>query len=239
MIEKYGVDNFRKTEEYKEKYLNTCITKYGIEHASKSKQYKDSHKKLMFEKFAASERFKNFELQFTFDDYNGVTKKYNKKYPFKCKRCNNIENHDLCNGKAVKCSNCDKSMSDFQHEVVEYIRAILPTEPIVTNNRAILSPLELDIYLPNKNFAIETDGLYWHSEVGGGKNKNYHINKTKLASTKGIRLIHVFENEWMNKKEITKSVLASVLTKKNAVIYARKCKIKEIKPSEKTKILRR
>ncbi len=237
MIEKYGVDNYRKTEEYKKKYIKTCITKYGIEHASKSKQYKDSHKKLMFEKFISSERFKNFDLQFTFEDYNGVTKKYNKKYPFKCKRCNNTETHDLCNGKDVKCSKCDKSMSDFQHDVVEYIRSILPNEPIVTNNRAILSPLELDIYLPNKNVAIETDGLYWHAEVGGGKNKNYHLNKTKLASTKGIRLIHIFENEWMNKKDITKSVLAAILVKKNKVIYARKCEIREINPSEKTKFL--
>lgn len=237
VFEKYGVDNYRKTDEYKEKYVNTCIKRYGIEHASKSQQYKDSHKKLMFEKFAGSKRFENFVPQFTFEEYQGLTKKINQKYPFKCKRCNNEENHDICDGKEVKCSKCDKSMSGFQAEVVEYIRSILPNEPIVTNNRAILSPLELDIYLPNKNIAIETDGIYWHSEVGGGKNKNYHLNKTRLASTKGIRLIHVFENEWMTKKEITKSVLSTLLSKSNKIIYARKCKIKEIKPCEKTKFL--
>jgi len=237
MIEKYGVDNYRKTDEYKEKYVNTCITKYGIEHASKSKQYKDSHKKLMFEKFTSSKRFENFTAQFTFDDYNGVTKKFNKKYPFKCRRCGNVEGHDLCDGKEVKCSTCDKTMSNFQAEVVEYIKQILPEEPIVTNNRAILSPFELDIYLPNKNFAIETDGIYWHSEVGGGKNKNYHLNKTKMSSTKGIRLIHIFENEWAQKKDITKSVLAAILSKNNQVIYARKCEIKEVNPKEKTTFL--
>lgn len=237
MLEKYGVDNFRKTKEYKEKYTTTCVKKYGIEHASKSKEYKDSHKRLMFNKFTESERFCNFVPRFSFDDYNGVTKKFNKKYQFECKRCGNIEEHDLCNGKDVKCSKCDKTMSDFQTEVVEYIKSILPNDPIVTNNRAILSPLELDIYIPSKNIAIETDGLYWHTEVSGGKNKNYHLNKTKLASTKGIRLIHLFENEWKLKKDITKSILATMLSKGGNTIYARKCKIKEIKPSEKTKFL--
>jgi hypothetical protein len=237
MVEKYGVDNYRKTEEYKEKYVKTCITKYGIEHASKSKQYKDSHKKLMFEKFTESKRFENFIIQFTFDDYHGVTKKHNKKYPFKCKRCGNSEEHDLCNGKDVKCSNCDKSMSNFQTEVVTYIKSLLPDEPIVTNNRVILSPLELDIYIPSKNIAIETDGLYWHTEVSGGKNKNYHLNKTKIASAKGIRLIHLFENEWKHKKEITKSILNTLLSKSNNVIYARNCEIKTISGKEKNNFL--
>jgi hypothetical protein len=237
MLEKYGVDNYRKTDEYKEKYVNTCIKKYGIEHASKSKQYKDSHKKLMFEKFTSSERFKNFIPQFTFEEYQGVTKKFNQKYTFKCRRCNNVEDHDLCDGKDVKCSKCDKIMSGFQTEVVDYIKSIFPNEPIVTNNRVILSPFELDIYLPSKNIAIETNGLYWHTEVSGGKNKNYHSNKTRMASAKGIRLIHIFENEWKLKKDITKSVISTMFIKNKTVIYARKCEIREVKPSEKTKFL--
>lgn len=237
LLEKYGVDNYRKTDEYKEKYVSTCIKKYGIEHASKSKEYKDSHKKLMFEKFMNSERFKNFEIKFTFEEYNGVTTKFNQKYPFKCKRCGNSEEHDISDGKDVRCSYCDKTMSYFQGEVVEYIKSLIPNEAIVTNNRAILSPLELDIYIPSKNIAIETNGLYWHSEVSGKKNKSYHLNKMRLCVSKGIRLIHIFENEWKHKKDIVKSVLASTLSKSNKVLYARKCEIRELNTREKSDFL--
>lgn len=237
MLEKYGVDNYKKTEECKEKYKVTCSKKYGVEHASKSIRYKDSHKKLMFTKFTESKRFENFVPKFTFEEYHGVTKKFNRNYPFQCKRCGNVEEHDLCNGKDVKCSKCDKNMSGFQLEVVEYIKSLLPEESMVTNNRAILSPFEIDIYVPNKNIGIETDGLYWHTEVSGGKNKNYHLNKTKMASTKGIRLIHIFENEWRHKKEIVKSVLHTIFTKQNTIIYARNCEIKEIPVKEKSEFL--
>lgn len=237
MLEKYGVDNYRKTEEYKKNYESTCLKKYGIEHASKSKNYKDSHKRLMFEKFLKSERFKNFDPKFLFDDYFGVTPKFNRKYMFECKRCGNKEEHDISDGRNVKCSKCDKQMSEFQTEIVEYIKQLLPNEPIVTNNRAILNPLELDIYIPSKNIAIEANGLYWHSELSGGKNKNYHLNKTKLSIAKGIRLIHVFENEWNNKKDIVKSIFNPTFGKRSTVIYARKCKVQEVSSQNKSKFL--
>jgi hypothetical protein len=237
VFEKYGVDNYRKTEEYKEQYIKTCAVKYGIEHASKTIEFKNAHKKTMFEKFTSSSRFENFTRLFLFDEYDGV-KGHKQRYEFKCKRCGNIEAHDLSDGNDVKCSKCDKTMSGFQSEVVAFLKEILPEEPIIINNRAILTPLELDIYLPNKNLAIEVDGLYWHTEVSGGKNKNYHLNKTKLASGKGIRLIHIFENEWKKNPIVVKSVLSSMIAKRNKVIYARKCEIKEVTANEKTKFLK-
>ena len=236
-LNKYGVDNYRKTEAYKIKYIKTCIKKYGTPHASKSKEFKDSHKRMMFDKFINSYRFVNFVPKFNFDEYYGVTTKFNQKYPFECKRCGITEKHDISDGHDVKCTKCDNRMSSFQTEVFDYIRTILPNEPIITNNRSILSPLELDLYLPNKNVAIETNGVYWHSEVSGGKNKNYHLNKTKLCASKGIRLIHILDSEWHHKREIVKSILNTILTKNNKVIYARKCKVKPIQPKDKTLFL--
>jgi hypothetical protein len=236
-LNKYGVDNFRKTDEYKKQYEKTCQKKYGTPHASQTQEYKDSHKKNMFLKFLSSGRFENFVNKFSPDEYLGVTPRFNKKYSFECKRCHGIESHDISNGKSVRCSKCDKTMSNFQTEVVEYIRSMLPTDPIVINNRAILSPQELDIYIPNKNIAIETNGLYWHTEVSGSKNRNYHLNKTKSCISKGIRLIHVLENEWNHKKDIVKSILKSILVKENTCIHARKCEIREIAPTDKRNFL--
>ena len=102
---------------------------------------------------------------------------------------------------------------------------------VVESDRTQIAPLELDIYLPDYNLAIEFDGLYWHSE-NLGTPKNYHLNKTNLCNEKGIQLIHVFENEWDNKKNIVKSIILAKLGKFERRIMARKCLIKELSDSE-------
>jgi hypothetical protein len=66
---------------------------------------------------------------------------------------------------------------------------------IIDSERELLNGLELDIYIPSHNLAIEFNGLYWHNELH--KDKKYHLNKTELCEAKGIQLIHVFEDEWM------------------------------------------
>jgi hypothetical protein len=47
------------------------------------------------------------------------------------------------------------------------------------NSRSIISPKELDFYIPSKQIAIEVNGLYWHSEINGSKPSSYHLGKLK------------------------------------------------------------
>lgn len=103
-------------------------------------------------------------------------------------------------------------------------------------NKKILSGTELDIYVPKHNIAIEFNGLYWHSEKQG-KNKQYHINKTKKCLEKNIRLIHIFSDEWETKKEIIKKRLKYLFKTQEEKIYARKCEIVEITQEEKSAFL--
>ncbi len=98
------------------------------------------------------------------------------------------------------------------------------------NNREILNGKELDIYIPSKNVAIEFNGLYWHSDKQ--KPFDYHKIKTELCNQKGIRLIHIFEDEWQNNKDIIKSIIKSSLGIYDRKIYARKCEIKELNNKE-------
>jgi len=86
--------------------------------------------------------------------------------------------------------------------------------------------------IPSKKLAIEYCGLYWHSE-SMGKNRNYHIKKLNMCTDKGYRLITIFEDEWVNKRNITESRLMNVLgINKSKRIYARKCVVKEISATQ-------
>lgn len=105
-----------------------------------------------------------------------------------------------------------------------YSGEILTSQRVLPNNR------EIDIYLPSENLGIEFNGLYWHSEASG-KHKNYHLQKTQEAAKLGIRLIHIFENEWEYKKDIVISRLKNLLGISSR-IYARKCTIRELEVSE-------
>lgn len=109
---------------------------------------------------------------------------------------------------------------------------------IVINDRKVLSGKELDIYLPDHNLAIEMDGLKHHTELFGSKTSTYHLDKTKSCQSKGIRLLHIFDDEWLTKKDICISKLLSILkVSKNQSIYARKCIIREISSESKNEFL--
>jgi hypothetical protein len=136
--------------------------------------------------------------------------------------------------KGCGCPNCIKNFSIYEKEIVDFLKEHLAE--IITNNKSIIYPYELDIYIPSHKIAIEFNGLYWHSEKQV-KDKNYHLNKTKLCKEKDIRLIHIFEDEWINKKEIVKNRLKSFLGLNERKIGARKCIIKELSPKVKNEFL--
>lgn len=52
------------------------------------------------------------------------------------------------------------------------------------NDRQVLKPAELDIYVPSKKLAIEYDGMYWHSDEF--KDATYHVKKTDECEKSGI-----------------------------------------------------
>ena len=63
---------------------------------------------------------------------------------------------------------------------------------------------ELDIWIPEKRVAIEYNGLYWHIDKD-------HLKKTERAKANDIFLIQVFEDEWKEKQQIIKSIIAAKL----------------------------
>jgi len=107
----------------------------------------------------------------------------------------------------------------------------------IKNDRAVLKPLELDIYIPENKLAIEFDGLYWHSYCRDVKNKNKHLYKTEECLKQNIKLIHIFEDEWINKQRIVQNRIKHALNLSKYRIGAREVEIREIDSKLKDKFL--
>lgn len=113
-------------------------------------------------------------------------------------------------------------------ELRGYIKSIYAGK-VIYNNKSVISPYELDIYLPEKKIAIEFNGNYWHSTKH--KDKKYHQEKTIACAKQGIRLIHIFEYEWKNNKEKIQMFLHDNLVDRLNTIYARNCSVIELDSS--------
>jgi len=108
---------------------------------------------------------------------------------------------------------------------------------VLRGDRKVISPFELDLYLPDYKVAIEVNGLYWHSEYHGRKHKNYHLDKLEACEKQGVRLIHIFEDEWKAKRGIMEAKILSILGFQENRVYARNCELREIDRKVKSEFL--
>lgn len=127
------------------------------------------------------------------------------------------------------CPICANSISHNENELYEYICGLIGKENVQKRNKTILDGKEIDIYIPSLKIGFEYNGIRWHSEEFG-KDRLYHINKTRKAKEKGVTLIQIFEDEFVLKKEIVLSKIKHILQKNNNLekIYARKTSVSEI-----------
>lgn len=229
-IETRGVDHVMKDPAVRENAKNTNIKKYG------SKTWAESDA-------AIEHTFKKLKTKYPeIKEYHHSTKEIS----VECKSCicgkgkyrtsvrlfrqrinvNGI--HPCINMNPIK-----TGISTYHEDIMKWIKSIGDFK-IEQNNRNILSGKEIDIYLPDYNFGIEFNGVYWHSELY--KEKEYHQQKSILANERGISLFHIWEDDWLIKPHIVKSMIMNKLgvSKK---IGGRKCQIKEVSLTEANKFL--
>lgn len=121
-------------------------------------------------------------------------------------------------------SSCGCVKSRPQTELYAFVKSICGDAEL--NDRQQLSPLELDIWIASKHIAIEFSGLYWHGEaLLGTKARTRHLDKLKQCEGKGIRLITIFEDEWLFKRPQVEAYLSAILGQKTKSIGARKCEL--------------
>ena len=228
LVDKYDVDHYSKTDEYKRKYKETCNNKYGVDNASKSSIVKNLIGEIRFNACNSIDKYKKLVS----NDYSILS--YNRDRIFSinhkiCKFdfnifigtfCDRIRNNNII---CTKCNPVDQLSSGREIELKQFLKS--KNIDFIENSYDIIPPLSLDIYIPSLKLAIEFNGVYWHSELF--KNKDYHINKTKMCDDVGIKLMHVWEDDWIYKNDIIKSVILNKIGL-STTIYARKCKLKKI-----------
>jgi len=134
-----------------------------------------------------------------------------------------------------------KVFSYFEQELIAILKDIKPDLEIQQHNRFLISPYEIDIYLPEYNVGIEMNPTGTHNSTYDAYGNNplssdYHKMKTDLCEALGIHLFHIFGYEWHHKKNIIISMLRNVVGCSDKM-YASKCKCCKVSPKESKRFL--
>ena len=115
--------------------------------------------------------------------------------------------------------------SEGEQELLQFIKS-LGFNPIRYRDQNY----EIDIFVPELNIGIEYNGIYWHSDKK--KSKKYHQEKSLYFAKQNIKLVHIWEDWWINNQQLVKGFITNLLGKNTHRVYARKCEIKPISYKE-------
>lgn len=253
-----GVDHYSKSLDYKNKFKQTCLLKFGFETNLMSPEVKKIIKETNILKYGFSIPMKNTTISrqvaeriinsrhsyfnilgYTLLDYDFENNEYFLEKN-ECKHQFKI-NYDLfrsrikySNSSCLICFPKDELSSIKEKELGNWLIGL--NLNVIQSDRKILNGKELDFYIPDKNLAIEFNGLYWHSDKF--KEKKYHLNKTVDCKNQLVSLLHIWEDDWVFRKDIVKSILLNKLGLIENKIMARKCKIDIINNKESNLFLK-
>ena len=229
-----------KRNEIVKKQQETLLKRYGVDSPMKIQTVKEKvlkrYKEKTWERLNIKLRARNIEPLFDFEFYKNYKVKNRKKLLFLCKKCNTKFLDHLDDGHVPVCPVCYKGPLPEQ-EITNFLKGQGIT--FETNNRSILSPFEIDVFIPEKNLGIEINGIYYHTYenlisfrgLSNKEAKNYHRLKWILASKKNIKLLQFWDSEALNKRDIVFSIISNYLGL-NRKVYARDCKIVELNENE-------
>jgi hypothetical protein len=251
--ERYRADYPLQNEAVRAKAQTSILLKYGTTHPMKNKEFLHGKEqdnllrygvKHPFHKQSVKNKLRCLTNDRTLNRYNGISIPDTQllTYSDNMFRCMHVsKNHEFTLPRAILhdrlrdktsviCTTChpiDSRMSSHELYIKEFLDSL--NIKYLKNNRTVLGNRHLDFYIPSHNLAIEFNGLYWHSEIH--RNEKYHIDKTIRCLEKGIDLLHIFEDDWIYRQEIVKSMILNKLKLIPEKIYARKCVIKTVSPS--------
>jgi len=239
-LAKYGVDNVSKLSDTKKKIENTNLVRYGYKSSFQNLEVRQKWKDNMVLNYGVDHYFKTDDFKIKSKSY--YLKRWGVGYPWLVDEIKDkIKNTCLIkygvetylNTKHSRDSIKSYNRSKYEDEICDFLSSI--NIPFIKSDRSLIPPLLLDIYIPDKNLAIEFNGLYWHSEFK--KKKGYHLNKTDRCRSNGVDLIHIWEDDWLNRKDILKSIIRNRVSCPSERIFARKCEVVDLNNSDVSEFL--
>lgn len=244
-LEKYGTEHPLSSNIVKDKIKKTNLARYGAEAMTSTQYFKNKAKETINLNYGVDNCQQNINIS-----KRSIAKKINKARKFEidhnCTKIGTIisiygqgflaikdkltlykdgqymfiANSDI--PKIIEYTNTH-TRSRVEDDIISFITSIYSGK-VIHDDRTLIKPLELDIYIPDKHLAIEYNSTYYHSQLG----KNYHLTKTEKCAKHSVRLIHIFEWDWTNHREICESIIKSALGIYENKIYARSCDIREV-----------
>ena len=251
-IKKYGVSSYTKTDEFLEKVKSTNLSKYGFEWYTQTDQFKSSYKQTCMNQYGVDNISKSdIFLSTVMTNPNKLDNLKEFRQDPKCYILTKFSVkptlHELSDDLGIlessvgyilsKSGNQDLvsvSYSHMEEDVYNFLLTFIPDSEIVRNSFKVITPFQLDLYLPKYKFAIECNPTWTHnSDIAPFSNNRikstmYHQRKTELCEKSGIFLFHIFGYEWSHKTDIIKSMIKNILGFNSKKVYARKTVIKNI-----------
>ena len=206
------------------------------------KKLKETLWRSEFEKILNSPRIKNRVVpKFNPEDYLGNKARIQgkveiKKYLWTCVLCGRDFHSGIYNGRIPVCRKCFpplKGTSHLENQLQDWLETYIPIE----RNKHFGRDYSLDVFIPSKNIGIEFNGNYWHSELNGKKDSRWHLKKTQYFEKKGIQILHVFEDEWIQKQTIVQSIILAKIGLFQDKFFARNCTNKTVSTQDATQFL--
>ena len=171
----------------------------------------DRHASKIYERMLNSEWIRPL---FNLEDFRNADRRTHC-FDVKCSKCGGIFslpfnlNFYARTGKRsyFRCPECfpflsRRKKSKEEQEIYEYIVNQLHVDDVVHGDRSTIYPFELDVH-PMKEYAdiaIEYNGTYWHS-LENGRNETHVLDKTIMCEDAGIKLITIWEDEFLADKQ--------------------------------------
>lgn len=254
-LERYGVENVFQAEEIKERIKERNIQKYGTPSAMQNEEIKNKAQNTLKERYgvenmawipgvqeARQQTFNETIKEDILGNYVLINFLRSEAFWDELAKSNNLvelcERFNLPYQSVASTLSRDEFKERFQttysypkHQKQNEISDIIRSWglEVECSSRSVISPSELDIYIPSKKVAIELNGSYWHSEaiLEPIKARNKHRDKLEKCRSKGIRLLNIFERTWDDRSEQILGFMKSVLGVNDRRIFARKCSLSE------------
>lgn len=195
-LKRYGYKNPMNNDEVKKERELTCLSKYGIKGHFPTKE-------TLSKKMLDGSKVDNY-VEFKNDPINYIKLHYENNPTIQILQ-NDLGVTDTPIYDILVARNASdllgRTHSNIENDVADYIESLDNNIKILRNDRSVISPYELDIYLPQYNIAFECNPTCTHNSSindpwgSPPKHYKYHYDKSMKCEDKGIFLFHIFGYE--------------------------------------------